>query len=466
MGLLYAGVATAVAVTLVFPCVAGAQSETIVAGEIGARIDSALTVAARGGFNGVVRIEQRGKLVLAKGYGLANRERKIPFTPATVVQIGSNTKDFTLVALMRLEGRGKLSFRDSLGKFFPHAPADKRGITLQQIIDHRGGFPIGFGGDFDAVSREQFLERALASPLRALPGTQEIYSNAGYAILAAVIEQITGKSYDQYVRDDLLMPLGLRETGYLLPHFAENRLAHGYESGQDRGTILSHGHAADGPYWNLRGNGGMLSTVSDMHRFYKVLFDTDSLLPAQVRNGRFDPTGDVGLAGSDLISFFLYERLPRQGVEMIIATNSAESKAPEVRRAIAQVLGLPLNVGPGGNQNGNPAAPPPGAKPPSAAVAAVINAFVEAVNSGDPAVIRTFIVEHFSTDGSLDQRIQRFGGMRERLGTLSLRNMWLDGPDSVSAALTTSGQGPATFVFDLEHDAPFRIRSLKVLVGG
>ena len=466
MGRQSVGIAAALAVAFAGPHVAGAQSGTVVEGIVGARLDSALTLAARNGFNGVVRIEQGGKLLLAKGYGLANRERNIPFAPATVVQIGSNTKDFTLVALMRLDERGTLSLRDSLGKFFPDAPADKRGITLQQIVDHRGGFPIGFGGDFDAVSRAQFLKRALASPLRAAPGTKEIYSNAGYAILAAVIEYVTGTDYDQYIYDDLLAPLGLRETGYLLPHFDESRLAHGYQTGNDRGTLLSHGHAADGPYWNLRGNGGMLSTVADMHRFYKVLFDTDSLLPARARRGRFDPDGPVGLAGSDMISFFLYERLPGRRIEIIIATNSAESQAPTARRAVAQVLGLPLDVDEGGNPNRSPAAPPPGAKPPPAAVAAIVNGFVRAVNSGDQATIRTFIVEHFSTDGILDQRLERFGGMRERLGTLSLSSIWQDGPDAVSAALTTSREGPATFSFELEHEPPFRIRSVKVLVGG
>src|SRR4051812_21969033 len=276
-----------------------------VATALGARLDSALRAAQQRGFSGVVRIEKGGELVLAKGYGLANRERGIPFSRATVVQIGSNTKDFTQVALLRLQQRGKLSLRDTPGKSSPAAPADKRGITLQQLFDHRAGFPIGLGGDFEALSRDAFIQRALATPLRAKPGAQEIYSNTGYAILAAVIEQVTGLSYDTFIRDDMLAPLGLRNTGYLLPHFALERVAHGYEGGKDRGSILEKPHAADGPYWNLRGNGGMVSTVDDMHHFYEALFESDRLLPASARGGRFDPNGPVGLAGSDLVNFFL-----------------------------------------------------------------------------------------------------------------------------------------------------------------
>ena len=178
---------SAAALAFGLPCSARGLPADTVAGALGARIDSALRVAQGRGFSGVVRIEKNGELVIAKGYGNANRELAIPFSRSSVVQIGSNTKDFTLVGLLRLQARGRLSLRDSLGKYFPAAPADKRGITLQQLVDHRGGFPIGFGQDFAAVLRDDFLRTALAAPLRAAPGTKEIYSNARFALLAAVI---------------------------------------------------------------------------------------------------------------------------------------------------------------------------------------------------------------------------------------------------------------------------------------
>ena len=327
---------------LVFACGTSAplrafSADTVTSG-LGTRLDSALRAAAQRGFSGVVRVERGGTLLLRKGYGVANRGRRIPFDDATIVQIGSNTKDFTLVTLLRLQQRGRLNLRDSLGKYFPAAPDDKRGITLQQLVEHRGGFPIGLGGDFETVTRDQLLQRAFAVALRAQPGTREIYSNTGYAILAAVIEQVTGRSYDEHVRDDVLVPLGLENTGYLLPRFDPDRIAHGYAHGEDRGNTLLKPHAADGPYWNLRGNGGMLSTVEDMHAFYRALFDGERLLTMSARGGRFDPTEPVGLAGSDLVHFFLFERFPREGLEIIIATNSAEAPAPMIRDAIAPLL--------------------------------------------------------------------------------------------------------------------------------
>ena len=72
--------------------------------------------------------------------------------------------------------------------------------------------------------------------------------------------------------------------------------------------MISKPHATDGPYWNLRGNGGMLSTVDDMHAFYKALFETNKLLKPETRALRFNPNEPIGLAGSDLVSSFLYDR--------------------------------------------------------------------------------------------------------------------------------------------------------------
>src|SRR5215208_1906493 len=86
---------------------------------IAARLDSALRSLEAKGFSGLIRIEKDGATILRKGYGLANREERRAFDPSTVVQIGSNTKDFTMVALLQLQERGRIDLRDSLAKFFP-----------------------------------------------------------------------------------------------------------------------------------------------------------------------------------------------------------------------------------------------------------------------------------------------------------------------------------------------------------
>ena len=305
-------------------------------------LDSTMRIAERAGFSGVVRVERDGKVLLDKGYGWANRASRIPFTRETVVQIGSNTKDFTAVAILQLQAAGKLSMGDSLGKYFPSAPADKKGITIRQLMNHRAGFPLGIGGDFAPFNRSILVDSAMHTPLLFAPGSRESYSNTGFSLLAAMIEQVTGKSYDVYVRDAITAPLGMHRTGFLLPKFQLKELAHGYQpKGTDAGTMLEKPHAEDGPYWNLRGNGGMLSTAGEMHAFYKALFEGDKLLTREARKDRFPPDEPIGLAGSDGVNFFLYERFPRMRTEIIIASTNAAMKAPAIRRELGKVMGLP-----------------------------------------------------------------------------------------------------------------------------
>ncbi len=107
-----------------------------------ARLDSAMREAERAGFSGVVRVQRGKDVLLEKGYGMANRTTKTAFTPATVVQIGSNTKDFTAVAILQLVEAKKISLTDPLSKYFPSAPADKRGILIRQFDESPRRIPV------------------------------------------------------------------------------------------------------------------------------------------------------------------------------------------------------------------------------------------------------------------------------------------------------------------------------------
>jgi CubicO group peptidase (beta-lactamase class C family) len=449
----------AVALSLALPHLAVAQADSVIT----ARLDSALRALQARGFSGVVRVDRNGTTLIEKGYGLANRATNTPFTPATAVQIGSNTKDFTIVALLQLHERGRLSIRDSLSKFIPSAPADKRNITLWQVANHVAGFPIGLGGDFDRVTRDQFIDIAMKRPLLFEPGTREQYSNTGFSLLAAVIELVSRRTYDEYVRDNILVPLGLKNTGFLLPRFDPGRVAHGYRNGEDVGDILSKPHAADGPYWNLRGNGGMLSTVGDMAAFYRALLETNRLLKPETRALRFDPSEPLGLAGSDLVSAFLYDRFPPAQTEIIIATNTAEMRERPVREAIGAILGLPS---PDGGQRADNAQRT-SSKPPAEAVAAMLRAFVSAVNSGDAATLAAFINENFLIEtGSPDAaaRAQRLGALRRNAGELKIVGL-----DQVEAAVveisaTSANEGPLTMRVQLTPQG--KIRSVQIMVGG
>jgi len=432
---------------------------------LGQSADSVMRAAERVGFSGVVRLEKNGSVVLEKGYGLAIRP-SVRFTPATVVQIGSNTKDFTAIAILQLQERGKLNVADTLGKFFPSAPVDKRGITLLQLMKHRAGFPLGLGRDFEKVTRDQLISNAMAFKLLFKPGQNQNYSNTGYSIFAAIIEKVSGKSYDVYVRDNILQPLGLKRTGFLLPGFKANELAHGYaKGGLDAGEIIFKPHAADGPYWNLRGNGGMVSTIGDMHTFYKAVFESDKLLKPATRGIMFRPDEPVGLAGSDLVNFFLYERDPMAKTEMIIASNNADHRAPEVRRGLAVVLGLPTNVGK--QDNGSPVTP--NGKPPAPEVATVINGLVAAINSGDQKVLLAFITDHFDNGPPSPKpadRVARIEGVHQNLGELTVTGMYDTGDGPINVAVKTRNEGAGTLIVEIDRGAPYKIHRVGVQIGG
>ncbi|MEO8334601.1 MAG: serine hydrolase domain-containing protein [bacterium] len=434
--------------------------------DVAAKLDSTMRVAERAGFSGVVRVERDGKVMLDKGYGWANRAARIPFTREIVVQIGSNTKDFTAVAVLQLQAAGKLSMGDTLGKYFASAPADKKDITIRQLMNHRAGFPLGIGGDFDPFNRSVLIDSAMHTRLLFPPGSRASYSNTGYSLLAAIIEQVTGKTYDLYVRDAITAPLGMRKTGFLLPKFTAKELAHGYlPKGSDAGTMLAKPHADDGPYWNLRGNGGMLSTSGEMHTFYKALFDGEKLLTKAARGDRFASDEPIGLAGSDGVNFFLYDRFPGMRSEIIIASTNAATKAPAIRRELGKVLGLP-------NPDGEPSetiVAREGGKPVPAPLDALVRSLVRTINGGDAAALRTFITEHFASgsgEPTVDERFERISRVHENLGDISIEKIesFDDGP--VEIRLKSSVQGNGVLKVIVGRAEPYRIQGLQLMIGG
>ena len=252
------------------PAVA-APSRGTVSGPVGEKLDAYLTRLEGFGFAGSILVAKDGQIVLHKGYGLADREKGIPFTPDTVFDIGSITKQFTAAAILKLESEGKLKVADPIGKYFEGVPEDKAGITLHHLLTHSAGMKDGFGDDYEEMPRDRLVQAALASQLLWPPGTRYQYSNAGYSLLATIVEKVSGQSYETYLREALFKPAGMEKTGYRLPAWKPEELAHGYQGDEPWGTPLDHAWAPDGPWWNLRGNGGILSTTGDLFKWHQAL---------------------------------------------------------------------------------------------------------------------------------------------------------------------------------------------------
>ncbi len=254
------------------------------------------------GFSGSVLVAQNGRILLEKGFGMADREAARRETAETVFSIGSITKQFTAAAILKLESQGKLKLDDRLSTYFPEAPADKSGITLHQLLTHSAGLDETSGDDYDNVDAVQFSKIAFVQPLRHPPGTTYLYSNVGYSLLGIIVEKVSGQGYETFLRENLWLPAGMQRTGYVLPKFEKEQLAVGYRDGKRWGTALDRAWLADGPGWHLRANGGVLSTAHDMYLWYKAL-KTNSVLPKSATDKIFTPHIAEGPAGK---SFYGY----------------------------------------------------------------------------------------------------------------------------------------------------------------
>jgi CubicO group peptidase (beta-lactamase class C family) len=242
---------------------------------IGLELDEYFRRATANGFSGAALVAKDGKVILRKGYGWADRKNKLPINARTFFDIGSYVKAFTATAIMQLEEAGKLQTSDPITKYFPNVPPDKTGITLHHLLTHTSGFQREDFYDESSpevrailIDRDKFVQRILSYPLAFEPGKGRSYSNTGFSFLAIIIEKLSGQSYEQYLREHLFKPAGMIETGYLIPRNYQKNVSHGYNDGPtDYGFPWETQWDQKIPLWDLLGNGGMLSTLDDLHKW-------------------------------------------------------------------------------------------------------------------------------------------------------------------------------------------------------
>ena len=248
--------------------VSAGEQEPSVPESIAAELEE---LAAKQRFAGSVLIARGEQVLFVGGYGLADRELEAPFSAETISSVGSITKQFTGAAILKLAEQEKLRTGDRLDAYFEDLPEDKAAITLHQLLTHTAGFVVALGSDEEFVDRDTYLEAAWDSELLFAPGARHEYSNVGYSILAAVVELRTAGSYEEYLREVFFEPLGMEDTGYVLPDWDLDRVAVGYRGEQRFGTVLEHQDPERGFSWHLIGNGGIHSTVGDLHRWFRAL---------------------------------------------------------------------------------------------------------------------------------------------------------------------------------------------------
>ncbi|WP_457559167.1 serine hydrolase domain-containing protein [Candidatus Harpocratesius sp.] len=238
-----------------------------------------------------ISIIHKGQLVYSKGFGARDLEKGLPMTPQTLIGIGSVTKSFTAIAIMKLVESGMLSLDDSVSKYLPYPPfSNHRNVQIRHLLSHSSGIPacdaslfemFYLFGDFSRIcpvqSRDQFLAHISDAEkyFYFSPGEHFFYNNDMYVCLGFIIENLTGRSYAEFVKSEILDPLQMTNVAFTLDQFnnhpENNRMAGYLPKLKDKKTVLTK---APVPVFNdLQAPGGLYVSMEDMMHYAECLLN-------------------------------------------------------------------------------------------------------------------------------------------------------------------------------------------------
>jgi len=334
-----------------------------------ARVDAAMGKVVSEGVPGLsIAIVRDGQVAYVHGYGVRDRETGRPVTADTRMEIGSVTKQFTAAAVLQLAEQGKLSLDDRVTAYVPEYPAGKD-ITLRQLLWQVSGVPEYVSNDAvqaDADTRGvpsagKILDRVKAKPMDFPPGDRWAYSNSNYFLLGLVVERVSGRPFDQYVRDHVLRPAGMSRTTTIEHEAGLKDMAAGY--------VVVDGHerrsAPLASLWAWSA-GNLVSDVGDMVRWDEALFGgkvvrPESLAlmttPGRLANGKptiygmgwaVTPIGGqkaVWHTGGTLGFGAMNAIFPDRNLRVVVLMNSASKDPGSVTNTLVEALYPDLAAG-------------------------------------------------------------------------------------------------------------------------
>ena len=309
-------------------------------------------------FGGTVLVARNGEVLFSKGYGPANAEWDIPNTPETKFRLGSITKQFTATAVLRLQEQKKLSVQDPICTHLSPCPDAWKPITIHHLLTHTSGIPSYTGRPeygktmMMPKSKDDMVAGFRDLPLEFVPGEQFKYNNSGYFLLGVIIETVAGRKYEEVLRDEIFVPLGMQDTGYDWSEPLLTRRASGY-SRRDHGLVNARFLDMQQPY----SAGALYSTVGDLLTWDRAL-DADRVLPKTALDAMFTPfkndyaygwsitpadkgpSGKLQIGHGGGINGFstMYTRVPEDKVAVIVLSNVENVNAGAVARDILSML--------------------------------------------------------------------------------------------------------------------------------
>ncbi len=286
-------------------------------------------------FSGVVLVAKSDSVILQHAYGYANREEKIPNTIETRFNLGSINKNFTDLAIHQLAAQGKLSLDDTLGKFLPDYPNKEaaKKVTVRHLLEMTSGIGDFFGQRYDATPKEKirsirdYFPLFADQPLAFTPGSDRRYSNGGFIVLGAIIEQVSGLDYYSYIAKNIFAPAGMTASGWYDKNTALPDVARGYTAVDSAwkwnySTLPQRGSSAGGGY----------SSAGDLLRYTKFLRMKDHI------PSTFEGTRGLGIAGGTEGVNAVLEWSPRARYTVIVLSNFDPPAAEEVGRHLRETL--------------------------------------------------------------------------------------------------------------------------------
>jgi D-alanyl-D-alanine carboxypeptidase len=298
---------------------------------------------------------KNGKPVVNKGYGLANVEHNVPVTAETVIRLGSVSKQFFTTAILKLKEEGKLSIEDHVHKFFPDAPETWKPIRVKHLMSHTSGLKReGPAYDNSVIQPDSvIIKSAYPLPLDFKTGEKYQYCNLAYFMLAEIITQISGMPWQDYIREKLFIPAGMKNSCMTDFYPIIPNRASGY---MHKKNVLVN---ADAMY-AVRPSGGFLSTSSDMILWDKVLREKNIILKKENWELLWQPfikTSDnpaskeyygfgwsidelnghkiISHGGSNIGFRSFYARFVNDGLSIIIMTNTDEARPAAIVKALS-----------------------------------------------------------------------------------------------------------------------------------
>lgn len=286
-----------------------AQTDT----EKAAQIDSIFTVyAGKNHFNGSVLIAKKDKILLSKGYGMANFAYDIPNSSTTKFKLASVSKQFTAMSILILQEKGKLSVEDKLTKFIPGYPNGDQ-ITIHHLLTHTSGIPsVTSLSVYDTImvqphTLEQLISYTKNKPLEFEPGSKFNYSNTGFIILSYIIEKVSGNELGAFLKSNIFEPLGMKNSGLWHSREVIKNAAVGYS--------FEENIAVETRYIDMSipsGAGAIYSTVEDMYLWDRALY-TEKLIKKTTLEKMMTPFKDNYAYGFKVDNYAGHKQITHSG---------------------------------------------------------------------------------------------------------------------------------------------------------